>query len=70
MNSYLWEFNYRGELDFLRIAKEQSVKNKLVIEAGWLYFIHGWTQVISKVFNITYIENYFDKFLDVANFKR
>jgi len=70
MNCYLWEFNYRGNLDFLRIAREQSVKNELVIVDGWMYFIHGWTQVMSRVFNIANIEDYFDRFLEVANSKK
>lgn len=49
--SYIWEFNYRGELDFLRQARRQQDR-KLIIEDGWRYFIHGWTQVIAEVFDI------------------
>lgn len=49
--SYVWEFNYRGELDFLRQARRQQDR-KLIIEDGWRYFIHGWTQVIAEVFDI------------------
>ncbi|MGH3104817.1 MAG: shikimate dehydrogenase family protein [Gaiellaceae bacterium] len=41
-----WELNYRGELDFLRQAREQGVE----AHDGWLYFLHGWTQVIAEVF--------------------
>jgi len=24
----------------------------LIVEDGWTYFIHGWTQVISEVFHV------------------
>ncbi len=67
---YLWEFNYRGKLDFLQIAKKQSLKKEFVIVDGWIYFIHGWSQVMSRVFNIKNIANYFDQFLEVANIKK
>ncbi|MCT4543922.1 MAG: shikimate dehydrogenase [Vallitalea sp.] len=51
-NSLVWELNYRGNLIFMDQAKEQSEENQLTIEDGWIYFIHGWTQVIAEVFNI------------------
>jgi len=44
-----WEFNYRGELDFLHQALAQVESRNIKVEDGWLYFIHGWTQVISQV---------------------
>ena len=45
----VWEFNYRGELDFLHQALAQKESRNLKVEDGWLYFIHGWTQVIAQV---------------------
>ncbi len=45
----VWEFNYRGELDFLHQALAQKDARNLKVEDGWLYFIHGWTQVIAQV---------------------
>lgn len=52
LQAIVWEFNYRGDLVFLRQAEAQrSVKN-LRIEDGWVYFIHGWTRVIAEVFDI------------------
>jgi shikimate 5-dehydrogenase len=48
----VWEFNYRGELDFLRQAQANQVDCHLRIEDGWLYFIHGWTRVIAEVFHV------------------
>jgi shikimate 5-dehydrogenase len=44
-----WEFNYRGELDFLHQAMAQVDSRNVTVEDGWLYFIHGWTQVIAQV---------------------
>lgn len=47
-----WEFNYRGELDFLRQARAQAASGQLTVEDGWLYFLHGWTQVIAQVLRL------------------
>ena len=43
-----WEFNYRGELSFLKQARRHAQ----VVEDGWRYFIYGWTQVMGEVFHI------------------
>ncbi|EMS72429.1 shikimate dehydrogenase family protein [Ruminiclostridium cellobioparum] len=51
-NSLVWELNYRGDLKFMVQAGEQKEKRNLFIEDGWIYFIHGWTQVISEVFHV------------------
>jgi len=48
----VWDFNYRGDLVFLDQAIRQKNNRALSIEDGWIYFIYGWTQVISEVFNI------------------
>ena len=48
-NGIAWEFNYRGELDFLHQALAQQEIRGLVVEDGWLYFLHGWTQVVAQV---------------------
>ncbi len=47
-----WDLNYRGELIFLAQARAQQAARHLHIEDGWVYFIHGWTQVIAEVFAI------------------
>jgi shikimate dehydrogenase len=52
MHSVAWEFNYRGELAFLRQAQRQARERRLTVEDGWLYFLHGWKQVISQVLHI------------------
>lgn len=61
LDGIAWEFNYRGELDFMHQALAQKDPRRLYVEDGWLYFVHGWTQVIAQVFHIT---------LDDALFRR
>jgi shikimate dehydrogenase len=48
----VWEFNYRGSLNFWHQAVGQRDARRLHVEDGWRYFIHGWTQAIAEVFNI------------------
>jgi len=47
-----WDFNYRGDLRFLEQARSQRRARDLMVEDGWTYFVHGWTQVIAEVFDI------------------
>jgi shikimate 5-dehydrogenase len=49
---WAWDFNYRGDLLFLEQARRQQESRRLWIEDGWIYFLHGWTQVIAEVFHI------------------
>ena len=48
----VWEFNYRGSLEFLHQARTQQDERRLLVEDGWRYFVHGWTEVIADVFDI------------------
>jgi shikimate dehydrogenase len=48
----VWEFNYRGTLEFLNQARHQEEERKLFIEDGWSYFIYGWNCVICEVFDV------------------
>lgn len=48
----VWELNYRGQRDFMKQAQQQADNRHLVIEDGWVYFLHGWTQVIAEIFQI------------------
>ncbi|MBI1882004.1 MAG: shikimate dehydrogenase [Chloroflexi bacterium] len=52
LNGIAWELNYRGELDFMRQALAQQKARNLTVEDGWLYFIHGWAQVIAHVLHL------------------
>jgi shikimate dehydrogenase len=51
-SSYVWEFNYRGSLEFLAQAREQEAERGLIVVDGWRYFIHGWSSVIAEVFDV------------------
>ena len=51
-NGIAWEFNYRGELDFMHQALAQVESQNLRVEDGWVYFLHGWSQVIVEVLDI------------------
>lgn len=65
-NSLVWELNYRGERPFLKQAQAQAEAKRLTVEAGWIYFIHGWTQVIAEVFHIDHIETKIEMLSEVA----
>jgi len=52
LDGIAWEFNYRGELDFLHQALAQKEARRLTVEDGWVYFVHGWTQVVAQVLHI------------------
>lgn len=54
-----WDMNYRGELAFLELARAQEAKQGLTVADGWRYFLHGWTEVISEVFQIPMNEERF-----------
>ncbi len=65
-HSLVWELNYRGERKFMHQAIAQKEEKDLYIEDGWIYFIHGWSQVIFEVFNIEYDQDLIDKLDKVA----
>lgn len=51
-NGIAWEFNYRGKLDFMHQALRQAESRNLWVEDGWVYFLHGWSQVIAEVLQV------------------
>ncbi|HWK78582.1 shikimate dehydrogenase [Microbacterium sp.] len=51
-DAYVWEFNYRGSLEFLHQASSQQAERGLHVVDGWRYFIHGWSQVVADVFEL------------------
>jgi shikimate 5-dehydrogenase len=67
-DGYVWELNYRGALVFLEQARRQEAERRLGIADGWVYFVHGWTQVIAEVFDIEIPTSgpEFDAILEVA----
>lgn len=65
-DSLVWEINYRGDLLFMEQAKKQAETKNLHVEDGWVYFIHGWTQVISEVFDIDINDELIEKLSVIA----
>lgn len=66
-NSLIWEINYRGDLLFMHQALAQKEKKNLHVEDGWIYFVHGWTQVIAEVFHVDISGKLFDECDAIAN---
>ncbi|MFN8482578.1 MAG: shikimate dehydrogenase [Anaerolineae bacterium] len=56
-----WEFNYRGELDFLHQAERQAESRNLFVEDGWVYFVHGWSQVVGQVLHVEITDDVFGR---------
>lgn len=66
LDSLVWELNYRGELNFMHQALKQKEEKNLHVEDGWIYFIHGWTQVIAEVFHVDIKGELFEKLEKIA----
>ncbi|OUS75521.1 shikimate dehydrogenase [Paenibacillus sp. MY03] len=66
ISSLVWELNYRGELDFKHQALSQQAGKQLWVEDGWIYFIHGWTQVIAEVFHTSIEGERFERLERIA----
>lgn len=64
--SLVWELNYLGALDFMHQANRQIQSRELHVEDGWIYFIHGWTQVIFEVFHIELTPSLFQELEQIA----
>ena len=65
-NSIAWEINYRGELDFWHQAMAQRHSRNVMVEDGWLYFLHGWTQVIAEVLDLEFDARTFGQLGEIA----
>lgn len=63
----VWEFNYRGTLEFLHQAKAQQAAQSLLVEDGWIYFLYGWAYVIAEVFHFALHDELFNKLEQKAN---
>jgi len=66
LNGIAWEFNYRGELDFMHQAIAQKESRNLFVEDGWVYFLHGWTLVVAQVLHIDLTKELFQRLAKVA----
>jgi shikimate dehydrogenase len=52
IDGVVWEFNYRGPLQFWHQALRQQAERRLLVEDGWRYFVHGWAHAVADVFDI------------------
>ncbi len=50
VDALAWDLNYRGDLVFLRQARRALEPAR--VHDGWVYFLHGWTQVVAEVFGV------------------
>ena len=66
-DSIAWELNYRGALDFHKQALAQQSERNLQVEDGWIYFLHGWSQVIAHVLDLSINEQTLSRFTVAAN---
>lgn len=67
MNSVSWEFNYRGELDFMHQSLAQVENRNVKVEDGWIYFVHGWTQVVAQVLHFDLTPDLFNRLNEAAS---
>lgn len=67
LNSIAWEFNYRGELDFMHQSLAQVESRNVRVEDGWIYFVHGWTQVIAQVLHFELTASLFQELNETAS---
>ncbi|KJL31526.1 shikimate dehydrogenase family protein [Microbacterium oxydans] len=68
--AYVWEFNYRGSLEFLHQARAQETARSLHVVDGWRYFIHGWSQVVADVFELDLTPEIVEQLAEAADFAR
>lgn len=62
----VWEVNYRGSLDFWHQAMRQQASRGLTVEDGWRYFLHGWTQHVAEVLDLSLDEHVFSQLTTLA----
>lgn len=62
----VWDFNYRGSLEFLQQARRQAEELGLQVEDGWRYFLHGWSEHIAEVFDVDIDRAQFDELAAAA----
>jgi shikimate 5-dehydrogenase len=50
--SVVWELNYRGDLQLLRLARLQAGRSSLSVHDGWELFCHGWAAALTVVLDL------------------
>jgi shikimate dehydrogenase len=62
----VWDLNYRGDLGFLRQARDQAGARGLELHDGWRYFLHGWSQHIAQVYDLALPPERFERLAEAA----
>jgi hypothetical protein len=57
-------------LDFLQQALRQQQARGLQVEDGWIYFLHGWSQVVAQVLHVDLTPELFAKLNAAASAAR
>jgi shikimate dehydrogenase len=70
LDGVVWELNYRGDLRFLRQARQQAAERRLAVHDGWRYFLHGWSEVVSEVFQLDLTAERFARLAEAAEPQR
>jgi shikimate 5-dehydrogenase len=66
VGALVWDLNYRGDLGFLRQAREQAGARDLELHDGWRYFLHGWSQHIAQVYDLELTPPLFERLAEAA----
>ena len=61
-----WDFNYRGDLAFLDLARRQGIR----AADGWEYFLHGWSQIMARVYGFDLTPELFARLREIARVVR
>jgi shikimate 5-dehydrogenase len=61
-----WDLNYRGELEFLAIARAGQDERDLTVHDGFEYFLHGWAAALAPVLDIDMTPALFARLRDAA----
>jgi shikimate 5-dehydrogenase len=66
VGALVWDLNYRGDLVFLRQARDQAAEHGLDLHDGWRYFLHGWSQHIAEVYDLDLTPPLFARLAEAA----
>lgn len=58
----IWDLNYRGDLKLLDYARRAGVETA----DGWEYFLHGWSQILSRILEFEVTPELYERLRSVA----
>lgn len=63
----IWDLNYRGDLQFLAIARHRQRVDRLGIHDGWRLFCHGWAAALTPILDLPDEPDLADRFADAIS---